>query len=110
MELVTMQRVTLFLVGVPLGLVVGLVFFGGLWWTTQRLALTRRPGLLLTTSLFVRLATLAVCLVVVARFDGAALIGVLGGLIATRIVMTRAASQDRLWSFPMNAQPPNVGT
>lgn len=105
-----MQLMTLFVVGLVIGLAAGLVFFGGLWWTTQRLALTRRPGLLLTTSLISRLGVLTVCLVIVARFDGAALIGALCGLVVTRITMTRAASQDRLWSFPMNAPPPNAGT
>ena len=105
-----MQLMTLFAAGVAIGVAAGLVFFGGLWWTTQRLTTTRRPGLLLTTSLITRLGALTVCLLAVARFDGAALIGALCGLIATRIVMTRAASQDRLWSFPMNAPPPNAGT
>lgn len=85
-----------FVVGVALGACLGLVFFAGLWWTTQRLVDARRPGLLLAGSLLARLVILGLGLVVLARLDPAALIGALLGVIGVRIAMVRAASSGRL--------------
>ena len=36
------------------GLAIGTVFFGGLWWTTSRVAATKRPALLFVASFVVR--------------------------------------------------------
>ena len=36
------------------GLLTGLLYYGGLWWTLQRLADTQRPGLLLGMSFLAR--------------------------------------------------------
>lgn len=94
--------------GVVAGACLGLVFFGGLWWTTQRLVTAREPGLLLAGSLIARLAILALGLIVLARADPAALVGALFGLIAVRIVMIRAASQGRLGSFAESARSPRA--
>jgi len=92
-------------VGVVVGACLGLVFFGGLWWTTQRLATARQPGLLLALSLLTRLAIVALALVVLARFNAAALIGALFGLIAVRIAMVRAVSSGRLESLTDRVSP-----
>lgn len=87
-----------FVVGVVAGAWLGLVFFGGLWWTTQRLATARQPGLLLAGSLLIRLVILGLSLFVLAQLNPAALIGALFGLIGVRIAMVRAASSGWLKS------------
>jgi len=38
------------------GLILGAVFFGGLWWTVSRSAASKRPALLLATSFLFRAA------------------------------------------------------
>lgn len=40
------------------GLVLGAVYFWGLWWTSRRVGTTRAPGLLFTGSFVVRMAVL----------------------------------------------------
>ena len=82
--------------GLAVGILAGLVFFGGLWWTSQRLVTTRRPGLLVATSLLVRMIVIAATLVVLARIDVAMLAGGVVGVVAARMVLTRAVMNDRL--------------
>lgn len=91
-----MASVILALVGVAVGIVAGLVFFGGLWWTSHRLVTSRRPGLLVALSLLVRMAVLATALVVLARVGVAMLAGGVGGVIVARMALTRAAVGGRL--------------
>jgi F1F0 ATPase subunit 2 len=82
--------------GVAAGVVAGLVFFGGLWWTSQRLVTSRRPGLLVVGSLLVRMIVVAGTLVLLARIDVVLLVGAVIGLVAARTALTRAAMQGRL--------------
>jgi F1F0 ATPase subunit 2 len=92
--------------GAVVGAVVGLVFFGGLWWTSRRLADTSHPALLVTVSLVVRLALVAVVLVSLARTAPPLLLGALVGLLAARLILTRAATGGRLPTSELTAGPP----
>jgi F1F0 ATPase subunit 2 len=82
--------------GLVAGAVLGVVFFGGLWWTTQRLPTTSRPALLLSLSLLVRVVVLAVGLLLVAQLGGIPLLFAALGLVAVRIGLTRLAVLGRL--------------
>jgi F1F0 ATPase subunit 2 len=88
--------------GVVVGIVTGLVFFGGLWWTSHRIVTSDHPGLVVATSLVLRMLVLAAALVLLARTDTAAFVGAVVGVVASRIALTRAAARGRL-SLP-NAQ------
>lgn len=90
-----MSWLPLVVLGGAVGALVGLVFFGGLWWTTRRLATATRPGALLAVSLLARFAVLAIALIVLARLDPALLVGALVGVVAARIALTRAAAGGR---------------
>lgn len=89
-------------VGLVAGVVLGLVFFGGLWWTTQRLATASQPGILVAASLLVRVAVLAVGLYLLAQVGSAALLAAVLGLLVARIGLTRLAASGRL---PQPATP-----
>jgi F1F0 ATPase subunit 2 len=78
------------------GAVLGVVFFGGLWWTTQRLPATSRPALLLSLSLLVRVVVLAFGLLLVAQLGGGPLLFAAFGLVAARLGLTRLAVRGRL--------------
>lgn len=72
------------------GVALGLFFFGGLWFTVQRLGSARRPALLMLGSLAARLAVCLPCFILAARG------GQLGRLLlftaaflATRLALTR---------------------
>ena len=88
--------------GLVTGAVLGVVFFGGLWWTTQRLPTTPRPALLLSLSLLVRVVVLAVGLLLVAQLGGGPLLFAAVGLVVARIGLTRRAVRGRL---PQPATP-----
>ena len=79
------------LIGVCVGAVLGAFFFGGLWWTTQRLATSSRPGLLLSASFAGRLLLTAVALVTLASIHGALLLSALAGMLASRAAWTPGA-------------------
>ena len=91
-----MSWMILLVLGCIAGLALGLLFFGGLWWTTQRLATSNRPALVVSISLFVRTGVLALALVVLARTHVSLLVGAVVGLVIARIVLTRAAINGRL--------------
>ncbi len=81
-------------VGALVGLVAGLVFFGGLRWTVSRLDTARRPAVLVVSSLLVRVAVVAGAFVV---FSGGSLTRVLvglGGLLVVRTLMVSAARRE----------------
>jgi len=83
-------------IGLVAGAVLGVLFFGGLWWTTQRLPTTSRPALLLSLSLLVRVVVLAVGLLLVAQLGGGPLLSAAFGLVAARLGLTRLAVRGRL--------------
>jgi F1F0 ATPase subunit 2 len=65
-------------IGVACGLIMGLIFFGGLWLTVARLTTSRNPALLVFGSFLVRTAALVPCFYGLTRLGG--WLGVLGGL------------------------------
>ena len=78
------------IVGLLTGILAGLFFFGGLWWTVSRFAQWRRPVLLMFASLMVRFSFLACCLAALARWGGwPATLAALLGVICTRFVWMR---------------------
>mgnify|MGYP001320157312 CR=1 FL=1 len=62
------------------GVLIGLVYFGGLWWTARRVSKTKAPGALLAGSFVLRMIFLLAALLVVTRGEplsiAAALVGV----------------------------------
>lgn len=86
--------------GLAVGAVLGVAFFGGLMWTTRRLATAARPALLLTASLFVRLTLVALGFVLVTLVSPLALLGAVVGLVGCRLLLTRPAVIDR-WFGPL---------
>ncbi len=46
--------ISLLLISFVGGLAVGAFYFGGLWWTVRRLAVTQKPALLMTGSFVIR--------------------------------------------------------
>lgn len=81
--------------GLVIGAVAGAIFLGGLWLTTQRLATTSRPGLLLLVSLLGRSAAMSFLLVTLARTHPGLLIGALVGFTVVRMVLTRRVAIEK---------------
>lgn len=66
------------------GGLLGLLFFGGLWWTLRRAFASPRPGLWVAGSLLLRMACVAGGFVVVAGGDWRRLLSCLFGFWAAR--------------------------
>lgn len=66
------------------GYLLGVMFFGGLWWTIQRLATARHPGLIMTASLVLRMGLLLGGFYFVLGDDWLRLLACLVGLLIAR--------------------------
>jgi F1F0 ATPase subunit 2 len=69
------------------GVGVGIIYLGGLWWTVRRLAVVKRPGLLLFSSFLVRTGLALVCLYLLTGKDWIRLMAALLGFLVVRFVM-----------------------
>lgn len=84
-----MPWLVLTLIGAVAGVLLGSVFFGGLWWTSRRLVEHQQVGLV-ALSFLARMALLTAGLIGLSQLHPAALVGALPGLIVARIGWTRA--------------------
>jgi F1F0 ATPase subunit 2 len=70
------------------GMVLGAVFFGGLWWTVSRILTARAPALWFGLSTLARMAIVVCGLYCFARLGLPSLIACLCGLLAARSAVT----------------------
>ena len=71
------------------GIVLGALFFGGLWWTVGRGLTAANPALWFGLSAFIRMAITVSALYYVARSGWPSLLACLSGLLIARITVTR---------------------
>lgn len=82
---------TEFLIGMGLGI----VFFGGLYWTVQKLADAKHPSLLMSASLLVRMAVLLGVLFYVSKGGYKGILLTMAGMLLVRVVMTFSIKKPR---------------
>jgi F1F0 ATPase subunit 2 len=71
------------------GVFLGVVFYGGLWWTVRRGLLSRQPATWFLASLVVRTAVALLGFYAVFRGDWRRLVACLAGFVLARILVTR---------------------
>lgn len=71
------------------GVLLGLLYFGGLWWTVRRLAVVRSPALLALGSFVLRTVLVSVGLVLVSAGQPLALLAAVAGFLLARGVSIR---------------------
>ncbi len=71
------------------GLLLGIVFFGGLWWTVRKGILSQQPLLWFLGSLIVRMSTVLVGFYLVGRGHWERLLACLIGFMIARLIVTR---------------------
>jgi F1F0 ATPase subunit 2 len=71
------------------GLLLGAFFFGGLWWTVQKLATSTRPVLWVTGSFLLRMGLTMTGFYFVAAGDWQRLLGCLTGFIIARLLVVK---------------------
>ncbi|MGD0958442.1 MAG: ATP synthase subunit I [Methylomonas sp.] len=75
------------------GVLLGAVFFGGLWWTIRKSFASQRPALWFITSLLLRMAITLSGFYLIADGQWPRLLICLSGFVMTRIAIFRFASQ-----------------
>ncbi|MCF8053450.1 MAG: ATP synthase subunit I [Desulfobacterales bacterium] len=71
------------------GVLIGLFYFSGLWWTVKKLPFRKKPALWVFASLLVRLATALFGFYLAAGGDWMRFLACLTGFIAARMVLVR---------------------
>ncbi len=71
------------------GVLLGAVFYGGLWWTVRRGVLSAQPVVWFLTSLLVRTAIALLGFYAVSRGDWRRLVACLAGFTLARILVAR---------------------
>ena len=74
---------------VLVGVCLGLVYFGGLWWTITRAQNANRPVMFYLASLLVRTTIALVSLAFILQIGVLSVIAALAGMIAVRMVLVR---------------------
>ena len=77
------------LLALPAGMLIGGVFFGGLWWTVQKGVTARQPALWFGLSLLLRTGITLAGFYWVAGADWKRLLLCLSGFIIARLIVTR---------------------
>jgi F1F0 ATPase subunit 2 len=77
------------IVATVVGFGLGLLFFGGLWWTVRRLATARHPALWVLGSFMLRVAAVLAVAMWLADGRWQRLVAVLVGFLAARVVVVR---------------------
>jgi len=91
------------------GALLGVGYFGGLWWTVARLGRWRRPGAALLLGFALRHAIAVVVFVAFARAGAAPLLAAFVGFIAARPLVAGALGPRRSGGAPRSpaaATPP----
>jgi F1F0 ATPase subunit 2 len=86
--------------GFLVGILLGLAFFGGLWWTTQRLISSHSPALLVIASLFLRMSVLAVGLFAMSQVGAGAVVAAGCGALLVRCWMIRGLGRPSTGAHP----------
>ena len=73
------------------GVLLGLLFFGGLWWTVQRGLASGRPALWFVGSFLLRTGVVLAGMYVVSGGRWEALLACLAGFVVARVIVTRLA-------------------
>ena len=91
-----MNETGMILITLIMGILLGLFFFGGLWWTTKKGLLSKTPALWFLTSLFVRIGIVIIAFYYLSRGHWErALICLIGFIIARTIIMRITQVKDQ---------------
>ena len=94
------QRAAELSAGFLVGILLGLAFFGGLWWTTQRVISSHSPALLVFASLLLRMSVLAAGLFAMSQVGAGAVVAAGCGVLLVRCWMIRVLGRQSTGAHP----------
>ncbi len=71
------------------GVIIGILFFGGLWWTVQKAMSSRQPGLLFAGSLLLRTVLTLTAFYLIGKGGWQRLVACLIGFMFGRVLIAR---------------------
>ncbi|APZ94949.1 ATP synthase subunit I [Fuerstiella marisgermanici] len=77
---------------IVVGMVLGVIFFGGLWATVRKLPTSKRPGLLAISSMILRTAIVCWGVWYFSNGDAGAMVACLLGFVGVRLLATHGRS------------------
>lgn len=83
------------------GALLGVIFFGGLWWTVRRGLLSKRPAVWFLCSTLVRFGVVLAGLNVVAHGDWRRLLAALVGFLVSRALITHLSGAPMAKEAPI---------
>jgi F1F0 ATPase subunit 2 len=86
-----------------MGLLLGLVFFGGLWWTIQRMVSSPHPAILFSSSLLLRTVVVLGGFYFASQRDWRRMVACLVGFVVSRYIVSYRAR--RATHAPAKALP-----
>ncbi|MBX3146854.1 MAG: ATP synthase subunit I [Gemmatimonadales bacterium] len=92
------------------GLGLGLLYFGGLWWTVRRIATVRFPALLVVGSFLVRTAGAAAGIVLLSGGQVVPLLVSVAGFLVARTILIRVVGAPDRPGQPSPAGDPPSGS
>lgn len=81
------------------GLVLGLIFYGGLWWTTRKGLATKYPGSLFLVSMLVRTAVVLAGFYLISAGQWQRILVCLAGFILARLVVLQYTKKEAALTF-----------
>jgi F1F0 ATPase subunit 2 len=84
-----MKDVSAMILALLAGVLLGIIFFGGLWWTIQRGVSSKSPAILFSGSLLLRTATTVAGFYLISRGNWRNLLVCLFGFLLARLLLTR---------------------
>jgi F1F0 ATPase subunit 2 len=85
----TMNNLFLLVIALVAGLVLGAIFFGGLWWTVRRGVFSKSPALWFLGSMLLRMGIVLAGFYFIGRGNWQRLISCLLGFIIARFIVMR---------------------
>jgi F1F0 ATPase subunit 2 len=76
------------------GILLGAIFFGGLWWTVRKGLSSRRPALWFLVSFMLRIAIVMLGFYHVGQGDWRRLVACLVGFVIARLLVTRISARS----------------
>lgn len=84
-----MNEITFMILALVLGLILGLFFFCGLWWTIKKSITSNHPALLMLSSLIIRIGVVLVGFYFFSQGSWKRILGCLVGFIIAKFIVTR---------------------